>query len=119
MMRFTYNNINNGVSTNKNAMPQKDLTSDNESSFQLSRKTYVDTVPNTSQMKWYGNRDVSDVTRRRRVFAVGKGTFNDLGNPLSFTSSAEKNTVNSALRRTRAGGSVVPAKKTQTTSQMF
>lgn len=119
MMRFTYNNINNGVLSNKNAMPQKDLTSDNQSSFERSRKTYIETLPDTSQLKWYGNRDASDVVRRRRIVGVGKGTFNDQGDALSFTSSAEKNTVNSALRRTRAGGSVVPAKKTQTTSQMF
>jgi hypothetical protein len=119
MLRFTYNNLNNGVSSNKNAMPQKDLTSDNQSSFERSRKSYIETVPNTSQMKWYGNRDASDVARKRRVVSVGKGTFNEQGNALSFTSSSEKNTVNNALRRTRAGGSTVPAKKTQTTNHMF
>ncbi len=119
MLRFTYNNLNNGVSSNKNAMPQKDLTSDNQSSFERSRKTYIETLPDTSQMKWYGNRDASDVVRRRRVVGVGKGTFNEEGSALSFTSSSEKNTVNSALRRTRAGGSIAPAKKTQTTTHLF
>lgn len=118
MLQFTYNNLNNAVLSTNNAMPRKDSTSVNESSFQLSRKTYVDTVPNTSEMKWYGNRDASDVSRRRRVHAVGKGTFNDLGKSLSFTSE-NKHVVNSALRRSRAGGYIVPPKSTQSTSQMF
>lgn len=118
MLRFTYNNLNNGVLTTNNSMPLKDSTSDNNASFQIARRTYVDTEPNTSQMKWYGNRDASDVSRRRRVFAVGKGTFNDLGKPNAFTSE-KKHVVNSALRRTRAGGYVVSAKATQSTSQMF
>jgi hypothetical protein len=52
------------------------------------------------------------------VFAVGKGTFNDLGKPTAFTSE-KKHVVNAALRRSRAGGYVVPAKATQSTSQMF
>lgn len=118
MMRFTYNNLNNGVLSTNNSMPLKDSTSDNNASFQIARRSYVDTEPNTSRMKWYGNRDSSDVARRRRVFAVGKGTFNDLGKPTAFTSE-QKNIVNTALRRSRAGGHIVPAKATQSTSQMF
>lgn len=118
MLRFTYNNLNNGVLNTKNSMPLKDSTSDNDASFQIGRRSYVDTEPNTSQMKWYGNRDASDVSRRKRVFAIGKGTFNDLGKPTAFTSQ-QKNIVNTALRRSRAGGYVVPAKATQSTSQMF
>ena len=118
MLRFTYNNLNNGVLSTNNSMPLKDSTSDNNTSFQIARRSYVDTEPNTSQMKWYGNRDASDVSRRRRVFAVGKGTFNDLGKPTSFTSQP-RNIVNTALRRSRAAGYVVPAKATQSTSQMF
>lgn len=114
MLQFTYNNLNNGVLTTNNSMPLKDSTSDNNASFQLARRSYVDTEPNTSQMKWYGNRDASDVPRRRRVFAVGKGTFNDLGKSTSFTSE-RKPVVNAALRRSRAGGYIVPAKVTKST----
>ena len=70
-------------------------------------------------MKWCGDRDSSDVARRRRVFAIGKGTFNNLGKPTSFTSEQKKNVVNAALRRSRANGHIVPAKATNSTSQMF
>lgn len=98
-------------------MPKKDLTSDNQSSFEMSRKTYIKTIPSTSEKKWYGNRDASDVIRKRKMISVGKGINQDPQS--SFTTSMTRNTVNNALRRTRAGGSTVPAKKTQTTHQMF
>ena len=117
-MIFTKNNLNNGSIASTRAMPLKDSTSDNSSRFSAAREVYTETTPDTSQKKWFGNRDSSSVTQRRKNNAIGKGSINANNTTLSFTSNTEKNTVNNALRRTRAGGSTVPAKKTGYT-QLF
>ena len=74
----------------------------------------VETIPQVipSENKWMGeSRDSSDVSRRRRLIAVGKSSINQDSNSMSFTSHSDINSNNSALRRVRAGGSVAPAKK--------
>lgn len=115
---FAINNINNGTLSSMNAMPQKDITSDGETSFALDRKNYKETLPtvNTTvsekiHKKWFGNRDASQVTTTRRVSEVGVGSLNANKNTMSFTTYKEVNTVSDALTRVRAGGSVAPAKK--------
>jgi hypothetical protein len=115
MMIFTKNNLNNGSLSSTRAMPLKDSTSDNGSRFSSAREVYTETTPDTSQKKWYGNRDSSSVIERRKNNAIGKGSINANNQTLSFTAHNEINSVNSALRRTRAGGSTVPAKRTGST----
>ena len=113
-MMFSLQNLNNGALAGDKAMPQKDSTSDNASSFQMARKMYIDTVPEPIEptKKWMpASRDASDIARRRRVVALGKGSINANPNVLSFTEHRDVNTTNDALRRVRAGGSVAPAKK--------
>jgi len=113
-MMFSLQSVNNGALTSDKAMPQKDSTSDNASSFQMGRKVYIDTLPEPVEptKKWMpAARDASDVARRRRVVALGKGSINISPNILSFTTYRDVNTTNDALRRARAGGSVAPAKK--------
>ena len=111
---FSIQNNNNGVLTADKSMPLKSATMVNESRFQMDRREYVETVPHgiPSENKWMGeSRDSSDVSRRRRLIAVGKSSMNQDSNSMSFTSHSDINSNNSALRRVRAGGSVAPAKK--------
>ena len=113
-MKWTIQNNNNAVLTANNAMPLKDSTSNNEGRFQMDRQTFIQTIPSVipNENKWVGeSRDASDVMRRRRAGAVGKGTFNANNNQISFTNPDDKNSRNSALRRVRAGGSIAPLKK--------
>jgi hypothetical protein len=109
------------------AMPAKDINADGNSVFSMSRRRFNRVMPlstqsNTIQQekKWYGvsNRDASRVTESARVAEIGIGTTNSSLNPFSFKSSAERNTRNQALTRVRAGGAVVPLKKTKST-QIF
>ena len=111
-------NINNGVVTGPKSMPQKDITSNGESEFQLGRTNYVRSLFTTSltleekqQKKWYQNRDASSVISKRKNNSIGNGSLNASGGLFSMTTIEDKNSQNSALRRVRAGGSVAPAKK--------
>ena len=115
---FSINNINNGTLKSSKAMPQKDITSVNESSFELGRKTYIETYTGDNNVKllnngkkWFGNRDASQVTSNRRNTQIGVGSLNAKKGNMSFTTYKDVNVVNDALRRVRAGGSVAPAKK--------
>ena len=117
-MMFSINNINNGALSATKAMPQKDTTSDNNSSFELARKTYVETYTGENNVtkinndkKWYGNRDASQVTRNRRNNQVGVGSLNAANTTMSFTTFKDTNVVNDALCRVRGGGATAPAKK--------
>jgi len=124
-MFYSIQNINNGALQSRNAMPQKDSTSDGQSSFEMARKTYLKTngllVPPVSSnpvvagKQWYGNRDASQVTANRRNVQVGKGSMNPTDTLLSFTTYKVVNTTNDALRRVRAGGAVAPPKKAAST----
>jgi len=116
MMIYTKNNLNNGSITSTRAMPLKDSTSDNSSRFSAAREVYTETTPDTSQKKWFGNRDASNVIANRRNVAVGKGSLNASGGIFSFTAYNEINVVDSARRRARAGGSVAPPKKNARTT---
>ena len=78
-MMFSLQSINNGALSGDKAMPQKDITSDNTSSFKMGRQMYIDTLPEPIEptKKWMpAVRDASDIARRRRVAAVGKGSIN-------------------------------------------
>jgi len=138
---FSINNINNGKLTAKTAMPQKDSTSDSNSSFEMGRRIYnqqqhfinatktqthsnwtsatntnsitrsSNDVVSTKKGKWFGNRDSSQVIANRRNTAIGKGSINTSVAPISFTTDRVINTTNDAIRRVRAGGAVAPAKK--------
>jgi hypothetical protein len=110
----TIQDINNNRLSVQKAMPLKNITSDNNSTFAMYRKTYVETYSSQSMLatkKWYGNRDASQVTTNRRNEQVGVGSLNANSLPMSFNSNVEKNTVNDALRRVRGGGAVAPIKK--------
>jgi hypothetical protein len=136
--------INNNQLTAIKAMPIKNLNSDNNSTFSMYRKTYVETYDNTANplpnkvpfydqrtrgtgfqttsvatKKWYGNRDASQVTTNRRNNEVGAGSLNANGQSMSFNSNIEKNTVNDALRRVRGGGAVAPKKKNVSASATY
>jgi len=144
--------INNGILNTANAMPQKDSTSDNQSSFSIARKSYqehykmssgintiklatfgyagygntprrlptvFDGTSSKNQKQWYGNRDASEIARRRRVRAIGVGSLNTSGQSLSFESHANVNTVNHALNRVRGGGAVAPPKKNHNVSNAY
>ena len=115
-MMFSLQNNMNGALSSNTAMPQKDSTSDSNASFQIGRKSYIETVPEPAvplpEKKWMPSvRDASDVARRRRVVSIGKGSINVSPSILSFTTYRDVNVENDALRRVRAGGAVAPAKK--------
>ena len=116
-MMYSKQNINNGALSGAKPMPLKDSTSNNESAFNMSRQTYLETVPSSPitneikmQKKWSGNRDASQIVANRRNVAVGKGTLNENAGLYSFTAYNEINVQNTALRRARAGGSAAPPK---------
>ena len=119
--------VNNGVLNSIKAMPQKDSTSDNTSSFSMGRQVFIDTYSPTritnaelSQKKWIGgNRDASQVTTNYRNTQIGTGSVNAAGTPMAFTTYKDINVVDSALRRVRSGGSVAPPKKAVSPSRTY
>lgn len=134
------NDINNATLKGVNAMPIKDSTSDGSSTFSMMRhrfsNTYTTAVPaqNFQQQRLssvgYPSRhlstvnfvaktgpsrvtDNSDVIARRKAAAVGAGSMNASGGPMSFVSSSNHSVVADARVRARYGGSAVPKKVTQ------
>ena len=110
--------INNGILHSIKAMPFKDITSDGNSSFAMSRKDYTKTVqtkPTSNTVllhkKWFGNKDASQVTANRRMTEIGVGSLNVNNNNMSFKNVVDNNTQRQALTRVRNSGSAVPAKK--------
>lgn len=112
-------NINNGILNSKYAMPQKDLTSDGESSFAMGRQQFMNTDINAKKepislgKKWYGGsstRDSTAILQKRAIGAVGKGTLNLNGKEMSFAGHNDVNTTRDALHRVRHLGCAVPAK---------
>jgi hypothetical protein len=111
--------INNGVLHSIKAMPQKDSTSDNTSTFSMGRHVFMDTYTNKTitnaqqnQKKWIGgNRDASQVTTNYRNNQIGTGKLNATGELMGFTTYKDINVVDNALRRVRSGGAVAPPKK--------
>ena len=122
-MPFIINNINNGTLSSISAMPQKDSTSDGNSSFEMARSIYkrsdvglLNPVVDI-QKKWVGgNRDSSSSTTNRRNIAVGKGSINITESPMSFSTHKIINTIDDAKRRARSGGAIAPAKKNAKTN---
>jgi hypothetical protein len=115
---FTLRKINNGILDSLKAMPQKDLTSDNDEKFALNRNQHSRTYtgePVSSTKKWYGNtnRDASSVINSRRTSNIGINSMNPNEAPMAFTNTNENNTIKQALARVRNKGATVPLKKTQ------
>jgi hypothetical protein len=112
-------NINNGILSSKSAMPQKDLTSDGESSFAMGRQQYIHTDINAKTepislgKKWYGassTRDSTAILQKRAISAIAKGTLNLNGTEMSFAGHNDINTTRDALHRVRHLGCAVPNK---------
>jgi hypothetical protein len=105
--------INNGVLSSRYAMPQKDLTSDGESSFAMGRQQYIHTEPISLGRKWYGsssNRDSTAIIQKKKMNAIGNGSLNLAGKSLSFAGHNDINTTRDALLRVRNLGCAVPNK---------
>lgn len=129
------NDMNNAVLSGTNAMPIKDSTSDGSTMFSLMRRrfasTYTTTVPaqnNQNQRVGISNRftsnfaaksgpsrvtDNSDVIARKKAAAIGAGSMNASGGPMSFMSSSNPSVVADARVRARYSGAAVPKKVTQ------
>jgi hypothetical protein len=133
--------MNNGELSAIKAMPQKDSTTNGDSSFEMNRAVYsrtngtnpvnaspkqvlnmlyhpqvntpilIPAIINPANKKWMGNRDASSIIDKRRNTAVGLGTLNASNKPFGFTTHKDINTTSDALTRVRAGGSVAPPKK--------
>lgn len=119
---FCLREMNNGILTATKAMPLKDLTSNNDSSFAMDRKQYIRVLNNNTvtvqqqvQKKWYGNSSVRDSTKVMEMRVrneVGNGTLNASKTNMAFVETKDVNTKRDALRRVRNLGSCVPPKKT-------
>jgi len=106
-------NINNGILSSKYAMPQKDLTSDGESSFAMGRQQFIHTQPISLGQKWYGsssNRDSTAILQKKKISAIGNGTLNLDKKSLSFAGHNDVNTTRDAFIRVRNLGCAVPNK---------
>lgn len=109
---------NNAVLSNKNASPMKSGVADNTSRFSRGRTMFTNlNNKNESQevylqKKWYGSTTSSLRTDKVKYQAIGKGSMNASGADNSFINTKDVNVTSSALRRTRAGGYVVPPKVT-------
>jgi len=112
--------INNGILSGRGAMPAKDSTSSDNSTFSMGRsmftRTFSPAQTNTSYLekKFYGssrNRDASGIVEQKKLLEIGNGTKNASGAPIAFTTTADKNSTHQALHRVRSGGSVVPPKR--------
>ena len=127
---FCWQQMNNGKLKGMHVMPQKDLTSDNTSTFAMGRNEYIrtlgvdttlingnarDTLQKQVQKKWYGNSSIRDSTRVIHTKVrneIGNGSLNASKNDMSFTETKDINTNRDALRRVRNIGSCVPPIKT-------
>ena len=92
------------------AMPMKDLTSDNDSTFSTPRRAYTafnwSTVTNDEKLlkKWFGNKDASTVTSTNRINQIGLGSLNAVDIPMAFKNTSDPNVRRQALMRVRHGG---------------
>jgi hypothetical protein len=106
-------NINNGSLNARYAMPQKDITSDGDSSFAMGRQQYIHTEPISLGKQWYGgsgNRDSSAILQKKVIRAIGNGTLNLDSKPMSFAGHNDINTTRDALIRVRHLGCAAPVK---------
>ena len=110
-----YQTIMNGICVSQNGMPQKDSTSDGDSSFAMGRQDYKKMYSNgenkvNGNKKWYGNRDASQVATNRRITEIGRGSFNPEGSKMCFQTKNDINVRRNALIRTRSSGYVTTPK---------
>ena len=92
----------------KGAMPEKFYPSMGSSMFARARSTY--TKDAGGGQNWYSS---SQHIHLKKINAIGKSSQQSYVNnnkPLAFSGKVQ-NDVKSALRRTRSGGTVAPAKK--------
>ena len=110
------NPMNNAELNVPKAMPLKDSTTDGSSRFSMGRMMFVrgKDLKETENKKWYGNS--ADTHRRAHNGHIHhrlnfpKTVFNAEGTPTSFTTNNSINVQRQAVKRTRNGGSIVPAK---------
>ena len=107
---------NNSILSSVHAMPLKDGPADSHNSFSLNRFKYIQSfhepLNHNDQLKVKyigGIYDSSSVISKKKMNTVGNATLNKNASPMSFVNT-NKQDINSALRRTRSGGSVVPKK---------
>jgi hypothetical protein len=100
--------MNNASLSGKAAMPLKDLTSDNTSSFAMGRRNFYETsqAVQAREKKFIGgNKDASSVAARRTAVAIGR--VNTLVNSFVSSDSVSRKDEFTAIRRVRSGGYVV------------
>lgn len=112
---YTLRRINNGILDTSKAMPLKDNTSNNDSSFALNRNALqrTSTVIGNNK-KWYGNsttRDSSSIVRSKHLQSA-MSTMNSNKSKMAFTNIGDSNTQRQALGRVRNSGFTVPPKTT-------
>jgi hypothetical protein len=115
---FIYQDINNRTLSAIKASPMHDIDSAGDSQFSQAREQYVRAHSNVQQTnevkihkKWFGNRDSSAVTERRKYESVGTGSLNASGKPMSLSGNGNDHNVRiDALARVRGGGFVTSAK---------
>lgn len=103
------NDIQNGVLKTTRAMPQKDINSMCDSDFSLERLKYTDSIIKPAK-KWFGNRDASVTTSRRKTAALGAGSIHVAPQSQRLGTHNNINVTRDALTRVRAGGCVPCAK---------
>jgi len=114
------NALNNAEMSVPKAMPLKDSTSDSSSRFSMSRMIFArgNDTKEQDNKKWYGNsqdRQTQAINRHsKQRIDYAHSVFNTDGNATSFTTNNSINVERQAMRRTRSGGSRVPAKITMT-----
>lgn len=107
---ITNHTMNNASLSGAAAMPLKDLTSDNASSFAMGRRNFYETSQvsqvQAREKKFIGgNRDASSVAARRTAVAIGR--VNKSVNSFVSSDSVSRKDEFTAIRRVRSGGYVV------------
>lgn len=107
---ITNHTMNNASLSGAAAMPLKDLSSDNASSFAMGRRNFYETsqaVQTQIREKKFigGNRDASSVAARRTAVAIGR--VNTSTNSFVSSDSVSRKDEFTAIRRVRSGGYVV------------
>ena len=99
--------MNNASLSGAAAMPLKDLSSDNASSFAMGRRNFYETSQVQPREKKFigGNRDASSVAARRTAVAIGR--VNTSTNSFVSSDSVSRKDEFTAIRRVRSGGYVV------------
>jgi len=100
--------MNNASLSGAAAMPLKDLTSDNASSFAMGRRNFYETTQavQAREKKFIGgNRDASSVAARRTAVAIGR--VNKSVNSFVSSDSVSRKDEFTVIRRVRSGGYVV------------